>query len=441
MNIYIYPKGKNGETLYEIAKQFYPSSNIVFIDDSNEKTNLQSFFNTYKSGKIFIATKKNYKRLAKKLEDIGIKNYEDGITFFAKKLDSYLQKKIKKEKGIGILLRGLSSEKHIGKIDIALKKQGFDIFYICESEKVLNLNKEKLKDETYLVAAHDILAELKEYKVFITTNGGNTHDSIVSVDLRHAFCEPLHFPYLQPQNYNEVLDSYMQSVDYICTTCKNTYEVMEKNLSRLNKKPKLLKAGSLSLDSYINEVNSFNSEKKVSKKVILAVKDIFNKREVINLCYAILNNGFELLFRTHPDFFYSTDALEIKKEFEKFDDFSFDTDSSLSIENRINSLCLITDYSSLGYTYPLSTKHPAIIYSPFKEEKKIHGYGFFDCRLHLKANSIEDVINSLKRVDENIEVYKQSILEFLDKDVFNLLQSEEYIINEVKNIMNRENND
>jgi len=438
MKYYIYPKGKNGILLADVISQIHPNIEIDFIDDNNTESSIENYAKKRTNDLILIASTQYKLNIIEKLESLNIKNYIDGLSLYGKELNKFIisNKKLDK-KPIAFLLRGLANEKHLSKLDMSLEEYGYEILYICENKKVLELNKKRLRNKLIIISGHELLSYLTEISLFVTTNGGITNSKVKSFDVRHAFCEPLHFPYLNPENYQIILDKYMNNVDYICTSCTNTFEVMNMNLKYLINKPILLKAGSLSLDRYIKLVNENKGNFEVKNKVIVAIKDVFNKKDIIKLSKLLISKNLKVIFRTHPDFFTSLDSLEISEYFKNEKNFVFDKNSEMSIKDRMESLTLITDYSSLGYTYPLSTLKFSIIYNPFKEEKKIHGYSFFDENIHLKANTIDDIVSNIENIREHQEENIKKIKKYREKCVFNLEKSEEFILNQIIGILKK----
>lgn len=429
-SIYLYPKGKNGKLIADMIKLYYKNNNITFIDDSKAETSLELLSKEISSNDILLICSKKYKNeLLKNINRLEIQNYLDGIDYFGEKINNLiLEKKKKRKKPIGIVLSGLSVNRHLGNIDKKILNENLEVIYICNNLETLELNRNRISNHPSILADHDILKKINEISILVTTNGGYTHPSVISLDMRHSFCDILMFPYFHPTDHKEKLCEYMESVDYICMSCQQSYNAAISNLKNIKKKPKLIKTGSVSLDKYIQDYKNIENKATDNQVIIVALSDLVTSIEALR---ELLNNNFIVYFRPHPSFHVK--AKELTEEFVHMENFILDTSKKLNVSLMAKSLTLITDYSSLGYTYPLSTLKPAIIYK-LDISKNINGYGYFDNNIHLLVSKKDSLIQTIQNLQKNKSHHSTKILTYLNEKVFNVGCSAKYILDSIKKL-------
>ena len=139
-----------------------------------------------------------------------------------------------------------------------------------------------------------------------------------------------------------------------------------------------------------------------------------------------------MYFRPYPGNILRKESDEIAKEYAKFPWFIYDTTSKLEAQIMRECCCVIGDYSSLVYTFPLTTLKPAILLCQDKSilENNYLGIKFYNSILHKSAFSGKECLKKVQEIlTEDREVRANQIREYREKEVFNLGNSSEFIAN------------
>ena len=78
-------------------------------------------------------------------------------------------------------------------------------------------------------------------------------------------------------------------------------------------------------------------------------------KEFLARCQINLKAKQKVYFRPYPGNILQEESEEIAKEYAKYSWFVYDTSKKLDVQIMQDSCCIIGDYFSLVYTFPLTT--------------------------------------------------------------------------------------
>lgn len=128
----------------------------------------------------------------------------------------------------------------------------------------------------------------------------------------------------------------------------------------------------------------------------------------------ILAAGYKVIYRPHPN---EANELNISHK-------NLMIDKSKDIMWAINqSFTCITNYSSLAYTYPLTSLQKSIVVLKMKKQRV-----FADTNLHILARNTKQVLKAIKnlRLDKS-QLAKNKIKLYRQRQIYNLACSSEFI--------------
>ena len=244
---------------------------------------------------------------------------------------------------------------------------------------------------------------------------------------------------------------YTQSAfdNYNTILCNGEYQISEirlrEKLSNLKPK-KLINNGYIYFDYLKDKINLSNK----SDEILVAPSWNKNRLNFINedfeeIITNLLNKGFKVRFRPHPETLKRAKAL-MKLYKEKFEssNFIFD-DNSENLESLNKAKFLITDNSGISIEYMMIFKKPVIFYNDFdkihNEEFKIYnnlepledmikkkfGYEF-------NKHEIRNISHIIEMASENFDKYE--IDNFLEKNFYNYGKTIEYFEKNFSKICN-----
>ena len=210
--------------------------------------------------------------------------------------------------------------------------------------------------------------------------------------------------------------------NYDVILCNGDYhinEIRKRESIKKIKKKKLIKTGYF----YFDYLNQRMNTQIVANEVLIAPSWNYNQDNFINenfeeIIQSVLNNGFDVRFRPHPEIFKRSPMIieNIKKKFSN-KNFILDENSE-NINSMENAKCLITDNSGIAIEFLLLFKKPVLY---FENCEKIHNIEF---------NQYSDLITMDQKVKEifgytfkkeNIKdldvLINKSISEFKNEDV------------------------
>ena len=244
---------------------------------------------------------------------------------------------------------------------------------------------------------------------------------------------------------------YTQSAfdNYNTILCNGEYQISEirlrEKLSNLKPK-KLINNGYIYFDYLKDKINLSNK----SDEILVAPSWNKNRLNFINedfeeIITNLLNKGFKVRFRPHPETLKRAKAL-MKLYKEKFEssNFIFD-DNSENLESLNKAKFLITDNSGISIEYMMIFKKPVIFYNDFD---KIHNEEF---KIYNNLEPLEDMIkkkfgyefnkHEIKNISHIIEMAsenfdKYEIDNFLEKNFYNYGKTIEYFEKNFSKICN-----
>ena len=244
---------------------------------------------------------------------------------------------------------------------------------------------------------------------------------------------------------------YTQSAfdNYNTILCNGEYQISEirlrEKLSNLKPK-KLINNGYIYFDYLKDKIYLSNK----SDEILVAPSWNKNRLNFINedfeeIITNLLNKGFKVRFRPHPETLKRAKAL-MKLYKEKFEssNFIFD-DNSENLESLNKAKFLITDNSGISIEYMMIFKKPVIFYNDFD---KIHNEEF---KIYNNLEPLEDMIkkkfgyefnkHEIKNISHIIEMAsenfdKYEIDNFLEKNFYNYGKTIEYFEKNFSKICN-----
>ena len=244
---------------------------------------------------------------------------------------------------------------------------------------------------------------------------------------------------------------YTQSAfdNYNTILCNGEYQISEirlrEKLSNLKPK-KLINNGYIYFDYLKDKIYLSNK----SDEILVAPSWNKNRLNFINedfeeIITNLLNKGFKVRFRPHPETLKRAKAL-MKLYKEKFEssNFIFD-DNSENLESLNKAKFLITDNSGISIEYMMIFKKPVIFYNDFD---KIHNEEF---KKYNNLEPLEDVIkkkfgyefnkHEIRNISHIIEMAsekfdKYEIDNFLEKNFYNYGKTIEYFEKNFSKICN-----
>ena len=222
--------------------------------------------------------------------------------------------------------------------------------------------------------------------------------------------------------------------NYDMILCNGSYQIEEirkRESFQQNKKKDLIKSGYFYFDFLKENLNY----QKIPDEILIApswnyYQENFMNKNVENIIEEVLNRGFKVRYRPHPENFKrSKKILDSYKK--KFINHEFILDDSIeNIASMENAKCLITDNSGIAIEYVLLLKRPVLYFEDFQKihnteyekfndliaiEDKIKdrfGYSFTKDEINNLESIINNSISDFKNKDEEIK-------KFIDDNFYN----------------------
>ncbi|RAX56900.1 hypothetical protein CCZ01_08140 [Helicobacter monodelphidis] len=439
---FIYPQGINGESVASVLSLLYPNCSLHFIDDSKEELSLEKQGkNIQANDKVFIASMNHFVTLSQKLEQNGIMNYENALQFCGKQLNKIiLEYKLKNPANyyVGIVLSNRFIQKHLVKLDEDLQQKGIKIIYFVFTQELYE--KYSLKS-LCILSPHAVLEEIDSVDLMVLANGESTHPKVKSLDLTHGFQGPMVFPFTEGQD-ETFLKHAFSSINYVSCGSKKVHRAYEECFEDLGVSTEILDFGYPKLAQDYVEYESFIKNKTSEHNfVILAFTFLHDINIYIKLIQAILQAGKKAIFMPHPVFAYDL-TKELKANF--YDSrLLFREDFSSSLECFFHSLCLITDCSSMGYTYPLTTAKPVIVFAKDKEKffsARLKNEHYFDKRIHYFCDNPSTLSDLIQEIESSQVDYQERIRDYRQNECFYFENSREIIFDWIMQFLTKESN-
>ncbi|MDD6055305.1 MAG: hypothetical protein SOW25_02985 [Helicobacter sp.] len=433
MQYYIYPKGGHGRTLGEMIKFLDSSVDIKFIDDYYKDISLQTQKEEIlKSGaKVLLALeqKNPYSRvimqtLVKNLKGCGISNYENNMLWYSSQIVKKTREILAKqgwsaENTIGVGVYNHAGEKHLGFVDSELKKQGFNVLYLCSNDVSYQIYRQKDADNSLaipLVVEHYDLVDYI-FAIYMTTPLNYKNPKVKYFYQPHGIadmCEGI----IRFGGINESME-ILRHTDYIMAPTKKEVAIIKDALSEYGCKAEVLSVGYPAFEIVENQLESCKEYKRDS--LFIAVSDESDLEAIKDGVRLLLDNKIKVIFRPRP-YFKKQVVDEFIDYFKDSSYFSLDLESKISAHSYKASFAVVTTASSVGYTYPLTTFCPAILYfsDVSKKECKWRQYAYFDSNLHLFASKPQELLEAAVYARNNVAKNKEIIEKYKKEQVFNL---------------------
>ncbi|MBX7490693.1 CDP-glycerol glycerophosphotransferase family protein [Helicobacter turcicus] len=439
MQYYIYPAGTNGKAIFEFLSIFEPESACVLIDDSSREHNFEFLCQNIKNDDvILIASKWNYERLCNRLKEQKIDNFINGIEWIGKKINTYIKKRRNRsKKAIGIVLQHEMIVKNFYGIDKDLEKFGYELVYIAGTRELY-----EGIDSKYLrtFATDALLEEIDSIDLIIDTCGEPTNLNVTSLDLTHGYQGTLHYPFADYTESDIKFFSYAaKRNNYVACGGKKIRRGYEDFFKQCGLENRAVDLGYLNLTQTFKNYNVFLKENGNFEEEVVVIGFSFLTLEdwKKQLVQGLLDAQKKVFVMAHPIF-----GEQIKKDFLPL--FAYHTnflqESDFKSRNEIfaRSICLITDSSSVGYTYPLVTAKRCIVWTDDKEKywtKKIGEEHYFDPRLHVLCSSVPEVLQVIHTLPESTEEFRSTIQKYREEECFHFYDSREKTLEFIQTLL------
>lgn len=220
---------------------------------------------------------------------------------------------------------------------------------------------------------------------------------------------------------------------YRIVSSLSNFKIYQKKFRELGCEQELVCGGCPGLDKSIGEY-----EKAVAygggADILIAINNKENIEIIQNLLKQIERDenyflDFKIIFRPYPGYKNDKDFLKLKDMFQDKPWFVYDESEKLEAETMKGCCVLIGDYSSLVWTFPLTTLKPSILL--FKDKAILeNSYGdvrFFNPLLHFSASNVEEVLQAIEQSKQNCKQRADEIFQYREREVFNLGNSSKFI--------------
>ncbi|CAM2803329.1 CDP-glycerol glycerophosphotransferase family protein [Helicobacter burdigaliensis] len=442
MRYFIYPKGVNGEGIGHILTLLEPKAEICFIDDNNKKDSLEvKVLEIDKNDLVLNASTKYYKEIQNKLSRYGISSL-NGIEFCGKLLKETIEIYKKQNKYnfyIGIVISNKYIEGHFVKIDEELSKLNFGIIYFVFTKELY----EKYAQKSFCVLApHTILETIDNVDMMLLANGEPTHKNVVSVDFTHGFQGSSVYLFDQNVFDKDFFYHVCSCLDYRICGAKKIEKVNKECFEKFESKTKSLRLGYMKLSKDYQEYCKFlQNKKRIDEEFVLLSFTYLDNLEIYKqIIEASLSLKKKVVISPHP--VYADKIIgNMQKDLKNNENVFLNTDFLSRFEMFARSFCLITDCSSMGYTYPLTTAKPTIVYTEDKEHYFSLKFGeehYFDERLMFFCKGTKEIKSVFNQIELSIKQgdYQKKIEDYRNYECFNFYNAKEKTIEWIQEYFN-----
>lgn len=440
MRCFVYPRGINGNMIGEIL-ELLRNDEICYIDDNSVSENLEMQKRHIGcQDLVLIASSRYYQKIHNRLLNEGIASI-NGIEFCGKLLNSLINDFKVLDKCnfyIGIVISNGYTRQHFDEIDIRIKKCGFGIVYFVATRKLYN---EYQRKGFCVLAGHAILEQINSVDMMLLANGEPTHKNIVSVDLTHNF-----------QGTSSYLFGEFDRDFFFYASSSLNYRVCSaKKIERANREcheifnPKIidLRLGYMKLSKDYKAYQQYITRyKKREEFVLLCFSFGYDVLMYRKLIAKIIQEGRKVVVLLHPG--CDVDIIHgIKGGLESYGDNVLYENSFLSrFEMFASSLCLITDASSMGYTFPLTTAKPSIVFTYNKGKyfsTRFKNEHYFDDKLMYFCESIDQLkgVIDVALKDLNSGEYLARVNYYRMNECFNFFDAKEKLLQWIVDYFNK----
>lgn len=449
MEYYIYPAGGHGRTLGSMICFLDSLAKVNFIDDAYEEISLEKQAKAIKESgsEVLLALEKRnpnskniLQNLKKNLDSYGIKNYKNKMLWYSTCVVEECRKKINEnqwnpENIIGIGVYNLGGEKHLGYIDKELKKKGFKVLYLCSNDISYQKYSQQDGEDSYAIPLPIEYFDLVDFiwGLYMTTPLLNRNPKVKYFYQPHGIADMAE-GILRFGGVEEMME-IMRAPDFIFTTTKREFEILTQVFADYHLHPKIIKAGYPAFEITLKEYQE--SQEVVKDSVLVAMHDESDLPDIQESISLLLEKGIKVIFR--PGFGWKKKAVDgFISLYSGYSNFSVDAGERISNQSYLKSFAVVISASSVGYTFPMTTLCPAILF--FKDasvmERNYRGFGYFDSCLHLYAKDASGLLENVLKVQAHHKDYQKKILEYREKEVYHFNQSSAFIAQTLKEIWN-----
>ena len=223
-----------------------------------------------------------------------------------------------------------------------------------------------------------------------------------------------------------------EKIDYIFSSSEILNNFFKKRFQKyeLKKKPNLINTGYLKLDLIYKRV--FRKNKKIIEKILIApVYSKANKKftlsdkldEIIDLI--LKGSNYEVIYRPHPLDLTSQGSVKllekITTKYKNNRRFILDTNSDYT-KSFINSDVMLTDLSTIAYTYSFSSLKPVLFFNKnflgLSKQQFFNSYFFKDRKIIGKViKNPKDIVRYMNKLNLKLTIYKKKIFKLRKKRI------------------------
>ncbi|MDA3967592.1 hypothetical protein [Helicobacter sp. WB40] len=360
------------------------------------------------------------------------------------KINNHYAKKFPHFKNsIGITRTTFGNNKHLGNIAEILESKGVDTIYIYGEEEFYLKEKELFGDKCIFIPIFNSYfgCFLSVFRFVVTCLMPHNTPNIGSkyIYVPHAIIDPIASLFQR----NRPLDAFFFKRrvginGYRIISTKSNYKIFEKEVRNLGYEHELICGGYPSLDINLKEYKNYLSTHNLcggGGNILVSVNSIENLRVVEELLDKFEREfiNTKVYFRPYPGRILVQESQKIAEKYQNKDWFIYDSSKKLSVKIMYDCALLLGDYSSLVYTFPLTTLKPAILLvsGMVSPNNCYNGVSFFNSKIHVKANNCDEAIKIIKNIKAQSRTISnkkaKEIAIFREEEVFNLGCASEFI--------------
>ncbi|MDE5591577.1 MAG: CDP-glycerol glycerophosphotransferase family protein [Helicobacter sp.] len=338
---------------------------------------------------------------------------------------------------VGIQVTTFSAGKHLGEIGEFLERKNLKVVYVYYDEESYESLPPSKKSQSICFPLQSSYMGIffNIFKFYVTCRMPLTSPSWGQkfIYVSHAYIDPIAALYQRSRPLDDSWFKKKMGINgFRMMTSVSNYKILEEKFLESGYEEELVCAGYPSLDDYILEYSKVSCANN-PEYVLIAINDKKNLAFIKELLEVFFKDGQKAILRPHPGLLKG-DYEEILQSL-KWEGFLYDTSNRLSAEKMAECLCLIGDYSSLVYTFPLTTLKPAILIGS-KNQNTYRGISFYDPILHFCAKDVAECLESINKIRNEDRSWRAlEIKKYREKEVFNLGGSSAFIADFIANKM------
>lgn len=429
MRYYIYPGGVNGKAVLSALEILDVENEYILIDDCFKEHNFTFLCDNIKDSEVvLIASKFNYEEFSNKLKEQKIYNFVNGIEWVGDKINSYIRKQRNSDKkAIGVVFKQEMIIKNFYGIDKGLEKNGYELVYIVGTTELYN----RYHNNHLCILAKDVvLEEVDSLDLIIVACGEPINPKVKSLNLTHGYQGVLHYPFMAYSDSDKNFLRYAAERNtYVSCGGKKICRGYGEFFKHFNLENRAVGLGYLNLTQTYKDYNYFLEKNKNFNEDVIIIGFSFLTLEdhIKDLISGLLRMQKKIFIMAHPIFKKQVDE-EIIPLFSNNTCFLHESDFESRNEIFARSIYLITDSSSVGYTYPLVTGKRCIVWIKNKEEywhNKMGEEHYFDPRLHLLSSNVQEVLEIIDEIPSSAVEFRNVVQKYREQECFYFYDSRE----------------